>query len=142
MQGLWIAPVAAAAVAWLWFLALGRTRGVVKRLMLRATLLALAGALIYSAAQKGLLTRASPGFRLALLLAVALVAVGYLYLIRFCGACGRMVRNLKPAACPRCGAPLPLHGMTTRSRAADGEARRDPLALRAQRSRPPEGPRA
>jgi hypothetical protein len=110
--------------------------------MLRATLLALAGALIYSAAQKGLLTRASPGFRLALLLAVALVAIGYLYLIRFCGACGRMVRNLKPAACPRCGAPLPLHGMTTRSRAADGEARRDPLALRAQRSRPPEGPRA
>jgi hypothetical protein len=142
VQGLWIAPVAAAAVAWLWFLALGRTRGVVKRLMLRATLLALAGVLVYGAAQKGLLTRATPGFRLALLLAVALVAVGYLYLIRFCGACGRMVRNLKPAACPRCGAPLPLHGMTTRSRAADGEARRDPLGLRAQRSRPPEGPRA
>src|SRR4051794_34060449 len=137
-----MAPAAAAAMAWLWFLALGRTRGAVKRVALRVTLLLVCSALVWSAAQKGLLSRASPGFRVALLAAVLIVAVGYLYLIRFCGSCGRMVRNLRPAACPRCGAPLPLHGMTTRSRAADGEARRDPLALRTQRSRPPEGPRA
>src|SRR3954465_13180098 len=110
--------------------------------MLRATLLALAGALIYSAAQKGLLSRASPGFRLALLLALAIVAVGYLYLIRFCGTCGRMVRNLKPSTCPRCGALLPRHGMTARLRTKDGLRRRDRADLRSQRPPPTEGPRA
>jgi len=39
-----------AAAAWLWFLALGRARGPVKRLALRATLLALIGALVAVAA--------------------------------------------------------------------------------------------
>ena len=104
------------AAAWLWFLALGRTRGAWKRLALRGSLLALLVGLWEAASGRGLLLHASAGFRLALLLALLTVAVGYLYLIRFCAVCGRMVRNLKPAACPRCGTPLPRHGMTTRLR--------------------------
>ena len=36
------------------------------------------------------------------------------YLVRFCDACGRMERNLKVARCARCGALLPVHGMTSR----------------------------
>jgi hypothetical protein len=138
-----MAPAAVAAGAWLWFLALGRTRGGVKRVALRVTLLLVASALIGSAARKGLLARASPGFRVALLAAVLIVAVGYLYLIRFCGSCGRMVRNLRPAACPRCGAALPVHGMTARLRHLDG-GEPEAAVLRRQRpaQRPKEGPRA
>ncbi|HET7786507.1 MAG TPA: hypothetical protein VFL36_11075, partial [Myxococcales bacterium] len=79
MQAVYMAPAAAAALAWLWVLALGRTRGSVKRVALRVTLLLVAAALVWSAAEKGLLTRASPGFRVALLAAVLIVAVGYLY---------------------------------------------------------------
>jgi hypothetical protein len=143
VQAVLIAPAAAAVLAWLWFLALGRTRGGVKRVALRVTLLLVASALVWSAAQKGLLSRASPGFRVALLAAVLIVAVGYLYLIRFCGSCGRMVRNLRPAACPRCGAALPVHGMTARLRLEGGPP---PAALlRSQRPPPPsskDGPRA
>ena len=139
-----MAPAAVAVAAWLWFLALGRTRGGVKRVALRVTILLVASGLIWSAAQKGLLSRASPGFRIALLAAVLLVAVGYLYLIRFCGSCGRMVRNLKPAACPRCGAALPVHGMTARLRRLDGIP--PPAALlrrnRPSAPRPKDGPRA
>ena len=138
-----MAPAAAAVGAWLWFLALGRTRGPVKRLALRATLLLVAAALVFSAAHKGLLARASPGFRVALLAAVLVVAVGYLYLIRFCGSCGRMVRDLRPAACPRCGAALPVHGMTARLRRLDGAL--PPAALRRHRQPAPppkDGPRA
>ena len=138
-----MAPAAAAVLAWLWFLALGRSRGSVKRVALRVTLLLVATALVWSAAEKGLLTRASPGFRVALLAAVLIVAVGYLYLIRFCVSCGRMVRNLKPATCPRCGAALPVHGMTARLRRLDGDY---PQAAVFRRARPPprpkEGPRA
>jgi hypothetical protein len=139
-----MAPAAAAVAAWLWFLALGRTRGAVKRVSLRVTLFLVSSALVWSAAEKGLLTRASPAFRVALLAAVLIVAVGYLYLIRFCGSCGRMVRNLKPAACPRCGAALPVHGMTARLRRLDGD---QPPSAFSRRARPPpprpkEGPRA
>jgi hypothetical protein len=138
-----MAPAAAAVLAWLWFLALGRTRGGVKRVALRVTLLLFASALVWSAAQKGLLSRASPGFRVALLAAVLIVAVGYLYLIRFCGSCGRMVRNLKPAGCPRCGAALPVHGMTARLRRLDGGDRSAALRRRERPApRPKEGPRA
>ena len=139
-----MAPAAAAVAAWLWFLALGRTRGAVKRVSLRITLLLVSAGLVWSAAEKGLLTRASPAFRVALLAAVLIVAVGYLYLIRFCGSCGRMVRNLKPPSCPRCGAALPVHGMTARLRRLDGDP---PKAAFSRRARPPpprpkEGPRA
>ncbi|MCA1828672.1 MAG: hypothetical protein ABR567_20070 [Myxococcales bacterium] len=119
-----------AAAAWLWFLALGRARGPVKRLALRATLLVVIGALVAVAAHKGLLTRTSVGFRIALLMALLTVAVGYLYMTRFCGSCGRMVRNLKPPTCSRCGAWLPIHGMTTRVRRPGDDRRWDPLEKR------------
>jgi DNA-directed RNA polymerase subunit RPC12/RpoP len=138
-----MAPAAAVVLAWLWFLALGRTRGSVKRVALRVTLLLLTSGLVWWAAGKGLFSRASPGFRIALLAAMLVVAVGYLYLIRFCGSCGRMVRNLRPAACPRCGAALPVHGMTARLRRLDGSA--PAAALRRHRAPMPpakEGPRA
>ena len=138
-----MAPAAAVLLAWLWFLALGRTRGSVKRVALRVTLLLLASGLVWSAAQKGLFSRASPGFRVALLAAVLAVAVGYLYLIRFCGSCGRMVRNLRPAACPRCGAALPVHGMTARPRRLAGDARAALLRRPGAPTPPPkDGPRA
>jgi hypothetical protein len=113
---LWVAPAAALALLWLWFLALGRASGGVKRLALRGTLLALIAAMISVAARRGLLARSSPAFQLALMVSLLVVAIGYLYLIRFCDVCGRMERNLKVATCPRCGAPLPWHGMTRRMR--------------------------
>jgi hypothetical protein len=144
VQAIWIAAAAALAVAWLWFLAQGRARGAVKRLALRATLLALAGVLVGTAAEHGLLSRASVGFRLALVLAVVVVTVGYLYLTRFCDACGRMVRNLKVQSCPRCGGALPLHGMTARLRRSPEGRRPAPGDRhgRPPRSRYPEGPSA
>ncbi len=110
------AVAAALALAWLWFLALGRSRGNVKRIGLRVTLLAVVAAMVAVAQQRGVFARASPGFQAALLLSLAIMAVGYLYLIRFCDVCGRMVRNLKVRECPRCGASLPWHGMTRRLR--------------------------
>src|SRR5205807_2693179 len=80
---------------WRWLLGRGHTRGGVKRIALRLTLLALAAALVAAAAERGLLSRTTVGFRVALLLAVVIVTVAYLYLTRFCDSCGRMVRNLK-----------------------------------------------
>lgn len=112
----WLVPAAALLLAWLWFLALGRARGGVKRLGLRVTLLALIAAMVGAAQRRGLFARASTGFQVALLVTLVIMAVGYLYSIRFCAVCGRMVRNLKLPACPRCGAPLPWHGMTNRLR--------------------------
>lgn len=100
------------AIGWLWFLARGRSRGGVKRALLRVTLLAIAAVLVWAAASRGMFVRSTAGFRVAVLLAVLVVAVGYLYTTRFCSDCGRMVRNLKVAACTRCGALLPRHGMT------------------------------
>jgi len=144
VQSVWVAIAAVLAALWFWFLARGRAPAGVKRLTLRVTLLGLAVALVGSAARRGLLSQASFGFRLALVLAVAVVTVGYLYTTRFCGACGRMVRNLKVATCPRCGAPLPAHGMTSRLRrsadrlsTANGRQTRIPA-----RPRHPEGPSA
>jgi predicted amidophosphoribosyltransferase len=69
-----------------------------------------------------------------MLLAVLAVALGYLYLIRFCGTCGRMVRNLKLTTCPRCSAPLPRHGMA-------GGVREERAPRPSSRS-PDDGPRA
>ena len=144
MQPAYIVAAGVAALAWVWFLARGQARGVVKRLALRVTLLALSAGLVLMAAQRGLLTRASLGFALALLAAVLIVAVGYLYLVRFCPGCGRMVRNLKTANCPRCSGFLPLHGMTTRLHRPGDDSRWDPSEkrLRPQRSRPLDGPSA
>ncbi|HEY4882816.1 MAG TPA: hypothetical protein VII08_04195 [Myxococcales bacterium] len=144
MQVIWIGAAGALAALWLWFLAHGRARGGVKRVALRVTLLALAGALVAAAAERGLLSHASIGFRLALVLAVIIVTVGYLYLTRFCDACGRMVRNLKVQTCPRCGAYLPRHGMTVRLRQPGDERSWTPGDRRARppRSRHPEGPSA
>jgi hypothetical protein len=134
---LW-ALAAVAAVSWLYFLARARVRGDRKRLALRATLLLVAAGLVFAADQRGLFARSSIGFRLALLLALLTVAVGYLYTTRFCPACGRMVRNLKPAQCPRCQAFLPRHGMTAGLRRPDDDARWDPLAPRRRGRRPGE----
>jgi hypothetical protein len=144
VQAIWIVPAAILAAIWLWFLAQGRARGVVKRLALRVTLLGLVGMLVAAAADRGLLSRASMGFRIALVLAVATVTVAYLYLTRFCDACGRMVRNLKVQTCPRCGAYLPRHGMTARLRRPGDERLWDPRdrRVRPPRSRHPEGPSA
>jgi hypothetical protein len=143
VQAAFIAPAALAAALWLWFLARGRTRGNLKRIALRITLLALAGVLVGIAAERGLLARASVGFRIALVLAVAAVTVAYLYLTRFCDFCGRMVRNLRVPTCPRCGAFLPVHGMTARLRRPGDERLWTPRDRpRPSRSRHPEGPSA
>jgi hypothetical protein len=143
VQAIWIAAGLLAAL-WLWFLAQGRARGGVKRVALRLTLLALAGALVAAAAERGLLSRASLGFRIALVLAVMIVSIGYLYLTRFCDPCGRMVRNLKLQTCPRCGAFLTRHGMTARLREPGDERLWNPGDRRERppRSRHPEGPSA
>jgi len=136
-------PAAGSAALWRWFLARGRTRGGVKRIALRLTLLALAAGLVAEAAERGLLSQTSVGFRVALLLAVVIVTVAYLYLTRFCDSCGRMVRNLKAPTCPRCGAYLPRHGMTSRLRRPGDERLWTPRDRpRPSRSRHPEGPSA
>jgi hypothetical protein len=143
VQAIWIG-VGILAALWLWFLVQGRARGGVKRVALRLTLLALAGALVAAAAERGLLSRASLGFRIALVLSVMIVSVGYLYLTRFCDSCGRMVRNLKLQTCPRCGAFLTRHGMTARLRKPGDERLWSPgdRRERPSRSRHPEGPSA
>jgi hypothetical protein len=117
---LWVAPVAAAIVVWLWFLALGRAPGRVKRIAFRITLLGLLAGLLAAASARGVFNRTSAGFQILLVAALLAVEVGYLYTTRFCLRCGRMVRNLKPAVCPRCGALLPRHGMTSALRAPSG----------------------
>lgn len=132
----WIAPAAAAAAAWLWFLALGRAPGGVKRLAFRITLLAVLAALFATGWRRGVFARTSPGFQILLLVALVAVELGYLYTTRFCPRCGRMVRNLRPSACPRCGSLLPRHGMTNTLRAAgpagggDGDDRAQRTNLR------------
>ena len=109
----WVAPAAAAAVVWLWFLALGRAPGNVKRLAFRITLLMLLAALLAAGVRRGVFARTSAGFQVLLFVALVGVELGYLYTTRFC---------------PRCGALLPRHGMTNTLRAAgppggDGEDR-------------------
>jgi hypothetical protein len=98
---LWAAPAAALAVAWLWFLARGKAAGAVKRLAFRATLLAALAGLVALASVRGVFARTSAGFQAILLLALVGVELGYLYTTRFC---------------PRCGAQLPRHGMTSELR--------------------------
>src|SRR5712671_3533648 len=113
-----MAPAAALAVAWLWFLARGRARGSLKRFAFRVTLLAVLAGILAAASARGVFARTSPGFQIVLVLALAAVELGYLYTTRFCPRCGFMVRNLKLASCPRCGAQLPRHGMTSELRPA------------------------
>jgi hypothetical protein len=137
-----LAPTSLAAIAWLWFLARGHSHGRLKRALLRLTLVVLIGGLTAIAAHRGLLTEASLGLRAALLVALVTVAIGYLYLIRFCGSCGRMVRNLKDPTCPRCGAWLPRHGMTARLRRPGDHLRRNPLEKPQRPGNHPDGPRA
>jgi len=134
--------LALAGIAWIWFLARGRTRGATKRALFRLSLLALFAALIGIGADRGLWTQTSFGFRLVLFGALLLVEVGYLYLIRFCPSCGRMVRNLRPPTCPRCGAWLPIHGMTARVRRPGDDRTWDPMEKRARPPRQSDGPRA
>jgi len=103
------AVLAALALAgWLAFLALGRTRGSIKRLAWRATLLLGAGA----AFRWGSRHTAAP----VLAAVLGVIALSYLYAVRFCSSCGRMCRNFKLAECARCGSPLPQHGLTLRPR--------------------------
>ena len=121
---IWIALAAVAAVAWLWFLARARAPGNVKRIAFRVTLLAVLAGLLVVASQRDVFARASAGFQLVLLFALAGVELGYLYTTRFCRSCGFMVRNLKPAGCPRCGTALPRHGMTSELRRLEVDAPR------------------
>jgi hypothetical protein len=132
----WVAPIAVAAVAWLWFLVLGKASGALKRIVFRITLLALLAGLLAAGSARGVFTRTSPGFQVLLIAALVAVELGYLYTTRFCPRCGRMVRNLKPATCPRCGSQLPRHGMTTKLRAAGiprGDDAVDPRRARFRR---------
>ena len=117
-DALLVTLAAVGAIAWIAFLAIGRAPGMVKRLAWRATLLALSFGLVWSGFRSGLFARASTGFRLALMAAVLLVAIGNLYGVRFCSRCGRMHRNLRPHLCARCGFQLPEHGLTDRPKRA------------------------
>jgi hypothetical protein len=125
-----ISALAVVGVGWLWFLMRGRSRGTTKRLALRVTLFAIVGGLVATAERRGVFARASLGFKLALLLALLTVVVGYLYLIRFCDACGRMERDFKSIRCRRCQSLLPLNGMSSKLRREESGARWDPLAKR------------
>jgi len=54
-----------------------------------------------------------------------------------------MVRNLRDSTCPRCGAWLPLHGMTARVRRPGDDHRWDPLEKPPRRAPPSDtAPRA
>ncbi|HEX4384235.1 MAG TPA: hypothetical protein VH083_14845 [Myxococcales bacterium] len=125
-----ISALGVVGVGWLWFLMRGKARGTAKRLALRLTLLAVVGGLVAAAERRGIFARASLGFKLALLMALLVVVVGYLYLIRFCDSCGRMERDFKAIRCKRCQSLLPINGMSTRLRREDSGARWDPLAKR------------
>ncbi len=113
---------ATAAVGWLFFLFAGRTRGSVKRLAFRGTLVALCGGLLVIGRRTGALAQAGQAGRLVVLAVVGLLVLSYLYLVRFCPSCGRMHRNFKLLACARCGTPLPQHGLTNKPRRAAPQA--------------------
>jgi hypothetical protein len=108
--------VAVAAVGWLAFLVAGRTRGSTKRALFRLTLLGIAAALVQLGRGTGLFAQAGGAGRVVLVLVTLLLAISYLYLVRFCPSCGRMHRNFRLATCQRCESPLPDHGLTIRPR--------------------------
>lgn len=126
MQPVVVGLGAALALGFLWYLARGRAAGATKRALLRVALLGLVLALVTAGLRRGVFAQATLGFRAAILLSLLSVAVGYLYLLRFCPACGRLVRDLKPSRCPRCGAFLPRHGMTMALRREGDDARWEP----------------
>jgi hypothetical protein len=121
MQVVRLLVVAVAGVLGLAWLAKGRASGKVKRAAFRAMLLGILALLAWSGPE--VLAQRRIEFDVAVLL-VASILLAYLYLVRFCPACGLMQRNLKPAACARCGAALPRHGMTSALRRTGLEPRR------------------
>ncbi len=108
--------IAVAGVAWLAFLVVGRTRGSTKRALFRLTLFGIAAALVQLGRGTGLFAQAGGAGRAVLVAVTLLLAISYLYLVRFCPSCGRMHRNFRLATCQRCEAPLPDHGLTARPR--------------------------
>ena len=115
------------------WLAFGRASGERKRFAWRLALLAVAGALVALGERRSIFERSSSGFAAALAGIVVLVVVGQLYSVRFCGGCGRMVRNFRRSACPRCGGTLPRHGFTRALRRPATDPV-DPLRRKAGRS--------
>ena len=115
-DALFASALALVSVGWLAFLAAGRARGTVKRTAFRATLLVLASALVAGGRATGLFAQAGAAGRVVVVALALLLIVSYLYLVRFCPACGRMHRNFKAAECARCQSPLPDHGLTWRPR--------------------------
>jgi hypothetical protein len=111
----------AALGVWLGWLARGRAAGKTKRIAFRATLLA--AIVVLAWVGPDLLARRQIAYEVAVLLCGS-IFLGYLYVVRFCPDCGLMQRNLKPAACARCGAALPRHGMTAVPRRTGQEQRR------------------
>jgi hypothetical protein len=77
----------------------------------RIALVAALGGIVASGSRAGVFARSTVGFRVALLLVVVSVLLGYLYAVRFCPSCGRMERNLRRKICARCGSPLPRDGL-------------------------------
>jgi hypothetical protein len=104
------AAIAVIACALFFWLARGRAGGRTKRLAFRLTLVAALAAIVASGSRSGVFARSTVGFRVALLLVVVSVLLGYLYAVRFCPSCGRMERNLRRKACARCGTALPRDG--------------------------------
>lgn len=118
-----------ALLAWLW---VGRAQGQRKRAVFRIALLGLTTGLLWLGRSSGVFAQATPAFTLALGVIMLLIAVGNLYSVRFCTACGRMHRNFKKLKCSRCGAVLPQHGLTEEPRRAPLDPT-DPLGRRRRR---------
>ena len=112
---------AAGAVPWLVWLAKGRAPGKTKRIAFRATLFA--AVVLLGVFGPDFLSGRQIAFEVAVLLSGSIL-LAYLYVVRFCPACGLMQRNLKPDSCTRCGAALPRHGMTVVPRRTGQEPRR------------------
>ena len=125
---------ATGAVALLAWLFIGHAPGVQKRLVFRFALLALSAFLVWLGRRSGVFAEASLPFAGALGMTVLLIAIGNLYAVRFCTACGRIHRNLKTGECTRCGKVLPRHGLTEQPRRPPLDPT-DPLGRRKVRRR-------
>jgi apolipoprotein N-acyltransferase len=107
------ATLSIALLSWLW---VGRATGARKRALFRLSLLGLVAFLLWLGRSQGVFAQSTTAFKLALGAIVLLVAIGNLYSVRFCTACGRMHRNFKTPQCARCNAVLPRHGLTEEPR--------------------------